>query len=211
MNKGGLHPDLSGQCLFAFPRPHLFHFLSNPPPSPTSSRPPQGPDLHSLSTRLTVAMATVAEQAPSPIARRSLCKWYLSLTVTACKIILRAHRQVIKLNFQPVDRMSTAHEWWIKRRAIAEDDVGSLWEHMTVKGGVRAGMLGAKGRPPHPKATRSYSRMYSIPLPFHHQTPAGTQHGRHHSLFQWWKELTSQVWHWLWLRPKERGRKASEK
>ncbi len=121
-------------CLLQTPP---FSFSQQPTPkSPPSSSPPQGPDLHSLSTRLTVAMATAAEQAPSPIAHRSLCKWYPSLTVTACKIILHAHRQVIKLNFRPVDRMSTAHEWSIKRRAIAEDDVGSLWEHMTVKGGV---------------------------------------------------------------------------
>ncbi len=117
------------------PDPTFFIFSETHPQVPPSSSPPQGPDLHSLSTRLTVAMATAAEQAPSPIARRSLCKWYPSLTVTACKIILHAHRQVIKLNFRPVDRMSTAHEWSIKRRAIAEDDVGSLWEHMTVKEG----------------------------------------------------------------------------
>lgn len=51
----------------------------------------------------------------SPILLGSLCKWHLCLTVTGFKIILRARRQVIKLNFQPVDHMNVANEWWIKR------------------------------------------------------------------------------------------------
>ncbi len=42
--------------------------------------------------------------------------WAGALTRTACKIILgAAKRQVIKLNFQPVDHMNIANEWWIKR------------------------------------------------------------------------------------------------
>lgn len=51
----------------------------------------------------------------SPILLGSLCKWHLCLTVTGFKIILRAWRQVIKLNFQPVDHMNVANEWRIKR------------------------------------------------------------------------------------------------
>lgn len=51
----------------------------------------------------------------SPILLGSLCKWHLCLTVTGFKIILRAWRQVIKLNFQPVAHMNVANEWWIKR------------------------------------------------------------------------------------------------
>lgn len=38
-----------------------------------------------------------------------------SLTVTGFKIILLAWRQVIKLNFQPVDHMKVAKDGWIKR------------------------------------------------------------------------------------------------
>lgn len=56
--------------------------------------------------------------APSPIAPQSLCKCYLGLIVTACKIILQARGQVIKLNFRPVDQMSTMHERWIKREEM---------------------------------------------------------------------------------------------
>lgn len=54
----------------------------------------------------------------SPIAPQSLCKCYLGLTVTACKIILQARGQVIKLNFRPVDQMSALHERWIKREEM---------------------------------------------------------------------------------------------
>lgn len=53
----------------------------------------------------------------SPILLGSLCKWHLCLTVTGFKIILRAWRQVIKLNFQPVDHMNVANERWIKKES----------------------------------------------------------------------------------------------
>lgn len=52
----------------------------------------------------------------SPILLGSLCKWHLCLTVTGFKIILRAWRQVIKLNFQPVDHMNVANESGLKKK-----------------------------------------------------------------------------------------------
>lgn len=87
------------------------------PPYPTHNPPRLSstqPCLRSSACRPT-AMAT----ATALSGWGSLCKWHLCLTVTGFKIILRAWRQVIKLNFQPVDHMNGPNEWWIKR-AVGE-------------------------------------------------------------------------------------------
>lgn len=81
----------------------------------------------------------------SPISLGSLCKWNLCLTVTGFKIILRAWRQVIKLNFRPVDHMKVANEWWIKR---------------AMGGGVQKGVWS----PPSPVKTL-HSQLAPLPPP----------------------------------------------
>lgn len=82
--------------------------LTGPPPS-------KPPSLHRALTAFFCLSANCHGNGCSPILLGSLCKWHLSLTVTGFKIILRAWRQVIKLNFRPVDHMNVLNEWWIKR------------------------------------------------------------------------------------------------
>lgn len=95
---GPIHPPL----------PSFFIFSA--PSSAIHTRPPFS--LHQPGHR---CHGNCGRAPPSPSAPQSLCKCYLGLTVTACKIILQARGQVIKLNFRPVDQMSTVHERWIKR------------------------------------------------------------------------------------------------
>lgn len=77
--------------------------------------PPNLPSIHRALPPFFCLSTNCHGNGCSPILLGSLCKWHLCLTVTGFKIILRAWRQVIKLNFQPVDHMNVANEWWIKR------------------------------------------------------------------------------------------------
>lgn len=111
---GPIHPHYS---------PSSFSQHHHPPSSAIHTRPSFS--LHQPGHR---CHGNCGRAPPSPIAPQSLCKCYLGLTVTACKIILQARGQVIKLNFRPVDQMSTMHERWIKRE-----------EMVAVEGGCRKG------------------------------------------------------------------------